>query len=120
MTNSPTYPPELPMFKNRKISYPSSNWLVTPSSDRQLTSCPFLVEVRAHSISRQNFIGEERKQRLAKHHRGHSTFEPRDYDVNIKAKFESMGSTCSNITRGIINADLLRYNIFILKSSRYA
>jgi len=120
MTNSPTYPPELPMFKNRKISYPSSKWLVTSSSDRQLTSCPFLVEVRAYNISRKNFISEERKHQIAKHHRGHSTLEPRDYDVHLKAKIESMGSTCSNITRGIINADLLRYDIFILKSSKYA
>lgn len=41
-------------------------------------------------------------------------------DVHLKAKIQSMDSTCSNITKGIFHGDLLRYDLFILRSSRYA
>jgi len=79
-----------------------------------------MVEVRANNLSRNNYVKVERKQQVAEHHSEHSTLEYREHDVHLKTEIQSLSSTCSNISRGVIYGDLLRYDLFILKSYNYA
>lgn len=114
IANSPTFPPKLPMFKNKKITFPKSNWFVSPKSSFHFTRCPFLVNVSTNNISRHNFMKENSRRPVPNFgHRG-------KIDVHLKTTIQSMDRTCSNITLGIMHSDLLRYDLFILKSSRYA
>jgi len=126
IANSPTFPPKLPMFKNRRSSYHKLDWSVSQKVSSHPMRCPFFVDASIDEISRNNFLKENGMQKRVNHHepnRGTSIINVRKYiDVHLKVTLRSMNDTCSdtNITQAIISGDLLRYDMFILKTLKYA
>lgn len=63
----------------------------------------------------------QKKNHHQKHTKGTSVINVRRYiNVHLKANVRSMNDTCTNITDAIVYGDLLRYDLFILKTSKYA
>jgi len=126
MANSPTFPPKLPMLKKRRSSHLRLDWPVSHKVNFNPKRCPFFVDASIDKIHRNDFLKEKGMQRRIKHHkhkRGRSVIKVRKYiDVHLKATVRSMDDTCTNtnITHAIVYGDLLRYDLFILKSSKYA
>jgi len=124
IANSPTYPPKLPLLKHHNVRYPSPSWLSSSKGCFQPSRCPFLVDIVASSIGRDDFLKEslwQKKRDSLRKKEGYQVLRKRDYvDVHLEAKIRSMDKTCINATSSMVDGDLLRYDKFILKTSEYA
>jgi len=124
IANSPTFPPKLPMFGQRRIGHPRLDWPASNKMSFHPTGCPFLVDASIDKISRDDFLKENGIRKQVNHHNhktGMSSINVRKYiNVHLKATVRSMNNTCTNITKAVVYGDLLRYDLFIMKSLKYA
>jgi len=124
IANSPTFPPELPMLGHRRYGHPPLKWPASHKVSFHPTGCPFLVDASTDKISRDDFLKEQGMLKKINHHdhkKGMSVINVRNYiNVHFKATVQSMNSTCTNITKATIHGDLLRYDLFITKTLKYA